>query len=130
VARPEVLRPVLDGLANFGVYMCNSVLDVPSPKGISPIRPNRGVAAQLGTRIVVRCKDAGWGPLPMPPIDTRKRLREIRDEERRVASLVPERNRLIREAAGRGDSQRELAKDTDLSKSRIGQIVRSRRLDE
>lgn len=119
------------GIANFGVYMGDSVPCVPTPKGISPIRPNRGVAAQLGTRIVVRCKDAGWGhSLPMPPIDIRKRLREIRDHQREAEELTPERDRLIAAAIDRGDSQRELAKDTGLSKSRIGQIARRLDLDE
>ncbi len=66
----------------------------------------------------------------MPPIDIRKRLREIRDHQREAEELTPERDRLIAAAIDRGDSQRELAKDTGLSKSRIGQIARRLDLDE
>jgi hypothetical protein len=59
----------------------------------------------------------------MPNADPRKRLREIRDEEERVEALRPERDRLIRQATTEQVSQRTLAKETGLSKSRIGQIA-------
>lgn len=58
------------------------------------------------------------------------RLREIRDEERRlercIESLRPERDQLIRRAAAeKRYSQRTIAGSTGLSRSRIHQIVSS-----
>jgi hypothetical protein len=59
----------------------------------------------------------------MPDVDPLKRLREIREEQRRAVALVPERDRLIRRAAAEKHSQRLIAKAAGLTRARVGQIL-------
>ena len=59
----------------------------------------------------------GENPLPQ--------LRKIRDETRRAEALIENRDRLIRQAAELRYSQRQIAKATGLSQSRVSQIVTS-----
>ena len=51
------------------------------------------------------------------------RLREIRDEEHRVAELRLERDELIREAVGLGYTEGQIAKAIGKSPARISQIL-------
>lgn len=53
------------------------------------------------------------------------RLREIRDIQRAAAALSPERDELIRGALKEGHSERQVAKASGLSPSRIDQIAHS-----
>lgn len=61
---------------------------------------------------------AGRNPLP--------RLREIRDDERRVKAQKPERDRLIREAVEQGKTERQIAEAAGVHHSRVNQIVHRR----
>ena len=54
---------------------------------------------------------------------TLRRLRQIRDDERRVAVKKPERDRLIREAADQGYTQEQIANATGLSQSRVQEVI-------
>lgn len=54
------------------------------------------------------------------------RLRQIRDDERRIAAQKPERDRLICEAAGQGYTEGQIAEAVGLSPGRINQIKLSR----
>lgn len=53
------------------------------------------------------------------------RLREIRDQRHAAAALVPERDRLIREALRQGKSERQVAAAAGLTPGRIHQIALS-----
>jgi hypothetical protein len=61
---------------------------------------------------------AGENPLP--------RLRRIRDEIRRIDALIPQRDRLIREAVEQGYSERQIAKAAGVHHTRVNQIKHSR----
>jgi len=54
------------------------------------------------------------------------RLRRIRDEIRRTYALLPERDRLIREAIEAGYSERQIAKAAGVHHTRVNQIKHSR----
>lgn len=56
------------------------------------------------------------------PIVSLSRLREIRDLQRRAKALNKERDRLIRKALKDGYSERQVAKASGLSPSRIDQL--------
>jgi cell division protein FtsL len=53
------------------------------------------------------------------------RLREIRDIQRAAVALSSERDKLIRKALDEGYSERQVAKASGLSHSRIDQIAHS-----
>lgn len=65
---------------------------------------------------------AGRNPLP--------RLRQIRDEERRIEArlkaLKPERDRLIRESVKQEKTERQIAEAAGVHHSRVHQIVHRR----
>lgn len=59
-------------------------------------------------------------------MDSLKKLREIRDELRRLEGLVVQRNRLIWRASAAGKSRRTVARAAGLSVSQVQRILERR----
>ena len=59
----------------------------------------------------------------MPPDSPLSKLRELRAARQQLEALLEQRDGLIREAAGAGYSERQIAQAAGLTPGRINQIV-------